>query len=50
VRAAGIVSWLPDGQPFSVMAFTVSGGRIAEIDVLGDPARLRRLNLTRLGP
>jgi len=43
--AAGIVSWLPDGQPFSVMAFTVAHGKIVEIDVLADPERLRRLNL-----
>jgi len=43
--AAGIVSWLPDGRPFSVMAFTVAHGTIVEIDVLTDPERLRRLNL-----
>jgi len=43
---AGIVSWLPGGQPFSVMGFTVRGGRIIEIDVLSDPARLSRLDLT----
>jgi RNA polymerase sigma-70 factor (ECF subfamily) len=42
---AGIVSWLPGGQPFSVMGFTVDRGKIVEIDVLGDPVRLRRLNL-----
>ena len=46
--AAGIVSWRPGGQPFSVMGFTVRGGRIVEIDVLRDPARLSRLNLTML--
>lgn len=45
---AGIVSWLPGGQPFSVMGFTVRGGRMVEIDVLGDPARLSRLDLTVL--
>ncbi len=33
------------GHVFSVMGFTVRGGRIIEIDVLGDPARLRRLDL-----
>ncbi len=37
----GIVSWLPSGQPISVMGFTVKGDKIAEIDVLGDPERLR---------
>jgi RNA polymerase sigma-70 factor (ECF subfamily) len=46
--AAGIVSWLPGGQPFSVMGFTVRRGKIVEIDVLGDPARLRQLDLTIL--
>jgi RNA polymerase sigma factor (sigma-70 family) len=46
--AAGIVSWSPSGQPFSVMAFTVRGGRIVEIHVLRDPARLSRINLTHI--
>ncbi len=46
--AAGIVSWLPDGQPFSVMGFIVRNNRVVEIDVLRDPARLRRLDLTGL--
>jgi RNA polymerase sigma-70 factor (ECF subfamily) len=42
--AAGAVV-APDGRLFSVMAFTVAGGRIAEIDALADPERLARLNL-----
>jgi len=42
---AGIVSWRPDGQPFSVMGFMVARGKIVEIDVLADPERLRRLDL-----
>lgn len=45
---AGIVSWLPDGQPFSIMAFTVRNARIAEIDVITDRARLARLDLSVL--
>jgi RNA polymerase sigma factor (sigma-70 family) len=45
---AGIVSWLPNGQLFSVMAFVVKSGKIMEIDVLGDPVRLQRLDLTLL--
>jgi RNA polymerase sigma-70 factor (ECF subfamily) len=28
-----------------VLGFTVAGGRIAEIDILADPERLRRLDL-----
>jgi RNA polymerase sigma-70 factor (ECF subfamily) len=42
---AGIVSWLPGGQPFSVMGLTVRRGKIVEIDILADPARLRQLEL-----
>ena len=45
--AAGIVS-VRDGQPFSVLGFTVAGGRIVEIDILADPERLARLDLTFL--
>jgi hypothetical protein len=40
--------WLPDGRPMAVMGFTVSGGKIVEIDILADPARLRQLDLTML--
>jgi RNA polymerase sigma factor (sigma-70 family) len=36
----------PDGQPISVMGVTIQDGRITEIDVLADPERLRRLDLT----
>jgi RNA polymerase sigma-70 factor (ECF subfamily) len=43
----GIVAVL-DGRPFSVMAFTVSGGRIVAIDVLADPDRLAGLDLSSL--
>ena len=42
--AAGIVSRDENGQPFSVMGFTVRDGRIVEIDVLADPERLRQLD------
>jgi len=45
---AGIVSWLPGGRPFSVMGFTVRHGKIVEIDVLADPARLDQLDLAIL--
>ena len=45
--AAGVVS-VRDGQPFSVLGFTVAGGRIVEIDILADPERLARLDLTVL--
>jgi RNA polymerase sigma-70 factor (ECF subfamily) len=45
--AAGLVT-APEGKPFAVMGFTVAGGRIVEIDVLADPARLGELDLTVL--
>jgi RNA polymerase sigma-70 factor (ECF subfamily) len=41
----GGVAWAPDGSPFAVVALTVKGGRIVEIDVLADPDRLGRLDL-----
>ncbi len=44
---AGVVV-APHRRPFSVMAFTVRGGRIVEIDVLADPDRLRQLDLAVL--
>jgi RNA polymerase sigma factor (sigma-70 family) len=43
--ALGMVSYR-DGQPFSVGAVTVRGGRIVEMDFLADPERLRQLDLT----
>jgi RNA polymerase sigma-70 factor, ECF subfamily len=45
--AAGLVA-APGGQPFSVMGFTVTRGKIVEIDILADPERLGRLDLTIL--
>jgi hypothetical protein len=33
------------GRPISVMGFTITGGKIVEIDILVDPERLRRLDL-----
>jgi RNA polymerase sigma factor (sigma-70 family) len=45
--AAGLVA-TRDGQPFSVGGFTVRGGKIVEIDILADPARLAELDLTIL--
>jgi RNA polymerase sigma-70 factor (ECF subfamily) len=44
--AAGIVAWFPNGQPFSIMGFTVRRGRIVEIDILADPTRLHALDLS----
>ena len=44
---AGAVSFL-HGQPFSIGAVTVRNGKIVELDFLGDPERLRLLDLTIL--
>jgi len=38
----GVLS-LADGQPAALVAITVADGRIVEIDILADPARLARL-------
>jgi hypothetical protein len=45
--AVGLVS-TRDGRPFSVGGFTVRGGRIVAMDILADPERLGRLDLTIL--
>ena len=45
--AAGAVV-TPHGRPFSVLAFTIRGGRIVAIDSLADPERLAELDLTVL--
>jgi RNA polymerase sigma-70 factor (ECF subfamily) len=37
------------GRPFSVMGFTVADGRIAEIDAIADPERVRRIAAAVLG-
>src|SRR5580698_1836898 len=45
--AAGVVITL-DGQPVAVMGFTVSGGKVVEINSIVDPDRIRRLDLSVL--
>jgi RNA polymerase sigma-70 factor (ECF subfamily) len=45
--AAGLICML-EGKLFSVMAFTVSGGKITEINIVRDPERLSQLDLTVL--
>jgi RNA polymerase sigma-70 factor (ECF subfamily) len=44
----GVVTRLPDGRVFSVIAFTIAGGRVAEMDILADPDRLSRLDLSAI--
>ena len=45
--AAGAVA-LREGKPVSVVGFTVRGGKVVEMDVLADPERLLKLDLTFL--
>ncbi|MER6618453.1 RNA polymerase sigma factor SigJ [Streptomyces xantholiticus] len=45
--AAGVVE-VAGGRTLAVLAFTVTDGRIAEINILTDPERLDRLDLTVL--
>jgi RNA polymerase sigma-70 factor (ECF subfamily) len=42
----GVVSRLPNGRLLSVSGFTIAGGRIVEMDILADPDRLARLDLS----
>ena len=44
----GGVAWAPDGSPFAVVALTVVGRRIVAVDILADPDRLSRLDLTEI--
>ena len=46
--AAGVVATM-NGRPFSVMGFTVADGKVVAIDVLADPERIDRLELSALG-
>jgi RNA polymerase sigma-70 factor (ECF subfamily) len=46
--AAGVVVTVR-GRPFSVMGFTVTDGKIVEIDAIGDPERVRRIAAALLG-
>ena len=44
----GVVSRLPDGRLLSVSAFTIADGKIVEMDILADPERLSRLDLSAI--
>jgi hypothetical protein len=45
--AAGVVATIA-GKPVAVIGFTVSGGKVVELDAIADPERLLRLNLAVL--
>jgi len=46
--AVGLV-WAPGGRPRVVFGFTITRGKIVEIDLVADPERLRQLDLAILG-
>ncbi|MFD8599313.1 sigma-70 family RNA polymerase sigma factor [Kitasatospora sp. NPDC059646] len=41
----GVVSWREDGTPLSVMAFSVTAGRITAITAVVDPTKLAQMDL-----
>jgi RNA polymerase sigma-70 factor (ECF subfamily) len=46
----GVLTRLPDGRLFSVIGFTIAGGKVVEMDILADPDRLGRLDLSAIEP
>ena len=46
----GVASRLPDGRVLSVIGFTISNGKVVEMDILADPDRLRQLDLSAVEP
>jgi hypothetical protein len=45
--AAGVVV-AAEGMPISLLAFTITNGKIAEVDVIDDPGRIAEADLTIL--
>jgi RNA polymerase sigma-70 factor (ECF subfamily) len=46
----GVVSRLPDGRLLSVIGFTIADGKVVEMDIMADPDRLSRLDLSAIEP
>jgi RNA polymerase sigma factor (sigma-70 family) len=44
----GLLERLPDGRLFSVIGFTIANGKVAEMNILADPDRLKRLDLSAI--
>jgi len=45
----GFLARRADGRPFSVVGLTIAGGRITRMDILADPERIGRLDLSAVG-
>jgi len=41
--------WAPGGRPRVVFRFTIADGKIVAIELVGDPERLRQLNVAIVG-
>jgi len=46
----GVVSRLPNGRLLSVIGFTIADGKVVEMDIVADPDRLSRLDLSAIEP
>jgi RNA polymerase sigma-70 factor (ECF subfamily) len=44
----GLLERRPDGKLFAVIGFTIARGKIVEMDILADPERLNRLDLSAI--
>ena len=44
----GLLERRPDGRLFAVIGFTIARGKIVEMDILADPERLSRLDLSAI--
>jgi RNA polymerase sigma factor (sigma-70 family) len=44
----GFLARRTDGRPFSLVGLSIAGGRIVRMDILADPERIRRLDLSAL--
>jgi hypothetical protein len=46
--SVGVVSLRPDGRVFSIIGFTIAGGRIMQMDILADAERIKALDLSAI--
>jgi RNA polymerase sigma-70 factor, ECF subfamily len=50
VDGAPAVAWAPGGKPQAIFGFVIADGKIVEVEIIADPARLARLDVRLLGP